>query len=193
MANRYMKFGQFEGVLENTFCCVCENDNLSKLIFKNKEGIGFYKCRNCNLMYASPRFTEESMLKIYKNESFADISVSEFDNWSYDRWSQSRNRSYNIQQMKIMLIKRYLSTGSRALDVGCGTGLFVLEANKNGFLCEGVEPSSRLSKIGKCILTVPIFNMQIEEFNPLYKFSGIIIWDVLEHVYNPIGILKKCF
>ena len=191
MANTYMKFGQFEGVLENTFCCVCEKDNPSRLILKNKEGVGFYKCRNCNLMYASPRFTEESMLKIYENEKFADLS--DFDNWSYDRWSQTGNRSYNIQQMKIMLIKRYLSAGNRILDVGCGTGLFVLEANKNRFLCEGVEPSSRLSEIGQNILNVPISTMQIEEFNPLHKFSGVIIWDVLEHVYGPAGILKKCF
>lgn len=184
-------FGAFEGMLEDTYCCVCERDTSTKLIYKNKEGIGFYKCLSCNLIYASPRFTEESMLKIYENENFADLSC--FDNWSYERWSTSKDRSYNIQQLKIILIKKYLSEGDRILDVGCGTGLFVLEANKKGFLCEGLEPSSRLSNIGLNTLRVPIFPTQIEDVYPLHKYRGIVIWDVLEHVYNPVSILKRCF
>lgn len=191
MIREVTRFGHFEGMTEDLTSCPLCDGNSSFLVFRISGGVGFYKCRNCNLMYASPRFTEESMLKIYENEKFADLS--DFDNWAYDRWSQTGNRSYNIQQMKIMLIKRYLSAGNRILDVGCGTGLFVLEANKNRFLCEGVEPSSRLSEIGQNILNVPISTMQIEEFNPPHKFSGIIIWDVLEHVYSPAGILKKCF
>ncbi|MDI1471845.1 MAG: class I SAM-dependent methyltransferase [Thermodesulfovibrio sp.] len=191
------KFGPFEGILEETTCPVCRETNEvskvpeAKLIFRSHGGIGYYRCSQCNLMYASPRFTEESMLKIYEREEFADLS--EFNNWSYEKWKESRNRSYNVQKLKIMLVERYLSQGDRILDVGCGTGLFILEANKKGFLCEGVEPSLMLSNICKNVLKVPVNHTLLENFVPPYKFNGIIIWDVLEHVYNPVRIIKKSF
>jgi SAM-dependent methyltransferase len=186
-----MKFGPFEGPVEDASCPLCvKRDSSAQLIFKNMDGIGFYKCLNCNLMFASPRFTEESMLKIYENDSFADLSM--YDEWSYEGWRQSRSRSCNIEQQKILLVKRYLPEKSRLLDVGCGTGLFVLAANQSGFLCEGIEPSVRLSKIGSDILKVPVSTAQIEAYNPAYKYNGIVIWDVLEHLYDPARVMRRC-
>ncbi len=186
-----MKFGPFEGSIEDATCPLCIDRNSSaQLIFKNRDGIGFYKCLGCNLMLASPRFTEESMLKIYENEAFADLSM--YDNWSYEEWRQSRSRSYNIEQQKILLVKRYLPEKSRLLDVGCGTGLFVLEATRSGFLCEGIEPSMRLSGIGSNVLKVPVSTVQIEDYNITYKFNGIVIWDVLEHLYDPVRVMRRC-
>ena len=187
---RYLKFGPFEGVMEEVPCRLCGENSNSKLIYKNKEGIGFYQCENCDLMYASPRFMEESMLKISENEAFTDLSM--FDRWSYAEWGKSRGRSYNISSQKVLLLKRYLPAGSRILDVGCGTGLFVLESIKSDFLGEGIEPSSRLSDIGRNVLKVPIATLQIEEFNAPYSFKGIVIWDVLEHLYDPVRVVKRC-
>ena len=130
-----MKLGTFEGIMEHAQCPLCREDALSRLVFQSKEGIGFHMCLRCGLMYVSPRFIEASMMAIYENEAFADLSM--YDRWSYDEWKRSGKRSYNIEEKKVSLIKRYLPDGSRILDVGCGTGLFVLKANKEGFLCEG--------------------------------------------------------
>jgi SAM-dependent methyltransferase len=186
-----MKFGPFEGSIEKASCPLCTDRNCStQLIFKNIDGIGFYRCLYCNLMFASPRFTEDSMLKIYENEAFADLLM--YDKWSYESWVQDKDRSYNIEQQKILLVKKYLPEKSRLLDVGCGTGLFVLEANKNGFLCEGIEPSIRLSRIGSNVLKIQVSTIQIENYNPTYKFNGIIIWDVLEHLYDPVRVVRRC-
>jgi len=186
-----MKFGPFEGSIEDAACPLCvERNSSAQLIFKNRDGIGFYKCLGCNLMFASPRFTEESLLKIYENKAFADLSM--YDKWSYEEWRQSSSRSYNIEQQKILLVKRYLPEKSRLLDVGCGTGLFVLEANQSDFLCEGIEPSMRLSGICRNVLKVPVSTAQIEDYNPAYKFNGIVIWDVLEHLYDPVRVLRRC-
>ncbi len=187
---RCLKFGPFEGLIEDVLCRLCGESSNSKLVYRNKEGVGFYHCENCGLMYASPRFTEESMLKISENEAFTDLSM--FDRWSYAEWEKSRSRSYIVQSQKALLLKKYLPAGSRTLDVGCGTGLFVLESIKNNFFSEGIEPSSRLSDIGSKILQVPITTLQIEEFNPPYRFKGIVIWDVLEHLYDPVRVVKRC-
>ena len=77
--------------------------------------------------------------------------------------------------------------------MGTGTGLFLLEARREGFLkCEGLEPSAMLSKVASEVLGVPVSTVEVEDFNPPYKFDGIVIWDVLEHLYDPVGVLKKC-
>ena len=190
MADKVVKFGPFEGMVEDISCPFCKGEDQPSLIFRSLEEVGFYKCRSCNLMYASPRFTEESILQIYENEAFADLSL--YEKWSYDEWKHNSPRSYNIEQQKLLLVKKHLPEGSRILDVGCGVGLFVFEANKSGFLCEGIEPSLRLSETGRKAFSIPVHTLQIEDFNPPYKFTGIIIWDVLEHLYEPVRVVKKC-
>lgn len=47
-----MRFGAFEGILEDTSCRVCKENGSAQLVVKDKNGIGFYKCLQCNLMYA---------------------------------------------------------------------------------------------------------------------------------------------
>ncbi|HTZ18832.1 MAG TPA: class I SAM-dependent methyltransferase [Dissulfurispiraceae bacterium] len=182
-------FGRFEGILEETGCRICEAE-AGRLVFRGDDGIGYYLCGKCGVMYASPRFTEESMVTIYENEAFADLSV--YNNWSYETWKKAGSRIFHTTQQKVALLKRYLPEGSRVLDVGCGTGIAVLEANRNNFVCEGVEPSVRLSEIGLNVLKVRVTTGNVETFSPGYRFNGIVIWDVLEHLYDPVRIVKRC-
>ncbi len=142
-------------------------------------------------MYASPRFSKESLLKIYENEAFADLSF--YDGWSYDKWKrENRNKSYVTQKLKLQFLRQFLSEKDRILDVGCGTGLFCLEGLRQGFNIEGIEPSSMLVEIGRKVLNVSIQQGLLEDFDPGYKFNGIVVWDVLEHVYDPVELVKRC-
>jgi len=185
-----IRFGPFTGELEETACRLCGAATLGKLIYKSKEGIGYYRCRSCSLMYASPRFTEESLRNIYETPEFTDLPS--FENWSYDNWRQGRARSYHVERAKVALIARHLPVGARILDVGCGTGLFVLLAGKSGYRCEGVEPSAMLAQVAREKLAVNVVNIPLDDFAPPYKYDGLVIWDVLEHLYDPLSVLKKC-
>ncbi|MBW2114551.1 MAG: methyltransferase domain-containing protein [Deltaproteobacteria bacterium] len=92
------------------------------------------------MAYVSPRFTEKSLSQIYESDAFIDQSF--YDQWSYEKWkSENKGRSYISQHLKIRLIKRFLTEKDRILDVGCGTGLFCLEASKQGLNVEGIDPS----------------------------------------------------
>ena len=68
--------------------------------------------------------------------------------------------------------------------MGCGTGLFCLEALRTGMNVEGIEPSKMLVDIGRDVLNVQLNHGLIEDFNPGYRYNAIVIWDVLEHVLN---------
>lgn len=184
------KFGNFSGYLEDTVCPICPSPPVPKLIFRKYEDIGIWMCPTCGLYYASPRFDVPSLLSIYENEEFSDMSV--YKNWSYDTWQQSGTRGWVGSNLKVQLIKRYLHEGEAVLDVGCGTGEFVAVALKNNLSAEGIDKSKMLIDIGRNILKVPIQQIDIKDFHPSRKFKGIIIWDVLEHLYDPVGILNMC-
>ena len=140
-------------------------------------------------MYASPRFTEASLLAIYENQAFTDLT--EFEGWSYEKWRAGGGRSYHVAVEQVALLRQYLPEGSRVLDVGCGTGSFVREARAEGFLAEGVEPSRMLADIAARVVGVPVAQCQIEQFRSPYPFDAIVIWDVLEHLYEPVRVVGR--
>jgi len=185
-----VSYGGFEGDLEKTNCPTCGKTAGSTLLFKEGE-IRFYRCDNCNLQFASPRFTETTMLKIYEAENFTN-DYREFQEWSYDNWKLKGDRSYTVSLEKVRLIQEYLHEDARILDVGCSVGLTVLLARENGFDAQGIEPSKELYSIAVKNIGIPVKNMQIQELRDEPPFDGVIIWDVLEHLYNPVEVLKSC-
>lgn len=185
-----IKAGSFFGELENVSCPVCLSCPEPKLIFKKSDGVGIWQCPCCDIMYASPRFTEKSLLQIYENEAFSDLSF--YNSWSYENWKASRDRSYIVSNLKARLLKRFLAAGARVLDVGCSTGLFCFEARKQGFDVEGIDPSKMLTETGSKALKIHLHHGSLEKFDPGYKFKGVVVWDVLEHVYNPVEIVGRC-
>ena len=187
------RFGGFSGTLETVDCPLCDSPPHPKLIFQNSKGIGFWQCPDCRVMYASPRFTQESLLDIYEQESFVDYTF--YKDWSYGKWKrENRHRSYMTQVMKLDLMARFLAQEDPVLDVGCGTGLLLVEARKRGFLVDGIEPSARLVEIGNRVLKVPVQQGLLEAFEPGpgHKYRGMVIWDVLEHVPDPLNMLRRC-
>ena len=188
---RTITSGKFTGKLEDASCPICENPPSPELVFKTSKDVGIWKCPDCEIMYASPRFSEKSLLEIYENEDFVDDSF--YHDWSYEKWKQeNRGRSYIPQRLKIQLARRFLSKEERVLDVGCGTGLFCLEASKQGLNAEGIDPSHQLIELGRRLFEIPLRHGHIEDFDPGYKYKGIVLWAVLEHVYNLKDMIKKC-
>lgn len=80
---------------------------------------------------------------------------------------------------KTLLIKAYCQNIKTLLDVGAGTGDFLLAAKKRGWSVNGVEPSrdARLRSREKKMELLP--NMDLV---PRVKFQVITLWHVLEHL-----------
>ncbi len=116
--------GEFSGEPEDAICPICIHPSPPEQVFKNSKQLGIWKCPDCEIMYASPRFSEASLLQIYENEAFVDQSF--YEDWSYERWKrENKDRTYISQKLQIELIRRFLSKEDRILDAGSGTGLFV--------------------------------------------------------------------
>jgi len=183
----------FTGCLEETACPTCDNPQPPNLFFLKKNNIGIWQCPNCEILYASPRFTEKSLSEIYESKQFLNRqTLEELENWSYSQWKTSRCRSYITTSLVVSLVQEYVRNGSRLLDVGSAMGYFVYESRKQGYATEGIEPSNMLVNIANRKLNITLHNCRINDFSDTERFSGIVLWDVLEHVYDPSEMLQHC-
>lgn len=185
----------FSGKSEEVSCPVCLPDlPPPTLVYRKKNGVSIWQCPTCEIMYASPRFTRQSLLDIYENPAFINQKdFSMFSDWSYEKWKISGHESFVTSQLKVDLIRRYLDKEDRVLDVGCSMGFFCREATEQGYRVEGMEPSRMLADLARERIKAPVIhNTLIENFSPGYRYRGIVLWDVLEHVYDPVDMIRRC-
>jgi len=178
-------------MLETSNCFLCNGHGRAYIIFKRTDGVGFYRCKKCGLVYASPRFDEQSLLNIYEGDGYVD-EIYKIEWNGYEQWLESP--SFIMENRKVDLISRYLSSGSVILDVGCSVGLFVRLAIERGYDCRGIEPSSRFYEIGVERFRSPIEHSKLEDYKcEPESLDCIVLWDVIEHLYDPIDMINRCY
>ncbi|PCH53551.1 MAG: methyltransferase [Flavobacteriaceae bacterium] len=87
---------------------------------------------------------------------------------------------------KLKLINSFNTDLKNLLDVGCGTGDFLLNCKNNGWNVVGVEPNEKAKSLAETKLVV---NSSLKIYSDLThiskeKFDVITLWHVLEHVPN---------
>ena len=175
---------------EEVNCPTCNSKAKKELIYRREDGIGFYKCLDCNIEYASPRLIETELLKLYEGDDWKDLS--KYNDWTYQNWKDSKGTHYYLVKENIKLVKKFLNKVSSVLDVGCDIGLTVKSLEENGYYSEGVEISSVGAKIAKEKTGIKVHNMELGSYKSEVEFDGVLLLDVLEHLYNPIKVLKEC-
>lgn len=85
---------------------------------------------------------------------------------------------------KLKLINTLSKDSKTLLDVGCGTGDFLLTAKQNGWNVKGIEPNPQAREIANSKTNNAVSN--IESLLDLEKqsFDVITLWHVLEHLPN---------
>jgi SAM-dependent methyltransferase len=96
------------------------------------------------------------------------------------------NRCYQVVKRyslrrKIKLLRPYISKGEAILDIGAGTGSFVLAARRSGYNAFGVEPNEGARQIAAQKGAAMYGSLDAIETN---RYSVITLWHVLEHLPN---------
>jgi len=83
--------------------------------------------------------------------------------------------------------------GRNLLEVGCGTGDFLIFAEQHGFKVVGTEPSTEAAQ--RVSKHLDVRNMTLDKFvarDPAERFDVIVMINVLEHVPDAVRMLQDC-
>jgi SAM-dependent methyltransferase len=107
-----------------------------------------------------------------------------------DRQYEATRESRALQELGILRLIPTSRRRGRLLDIGAGSGILIEQAKKIGFEAEGVEPSielqTRATELG---LKVHLGVLPHPDVNG--RFDVITIVDVIEHVPDPVGLLRQ--
>jgi SAM-dependent methyltransferase len=103
------------------------------------------------------------------------------------------NRARTSALVAGLMARQGVPRGATVLDVGCSAGYFVDAAVRRGFDATGVEPSSWLcararERVGEARIVEGTFEKVAFDRAP---FDVVTMWDVLEHVPDPISFLAR--
>ena len=129
--------------------------------------------------------------------------VEKFDDLAKSWWDpQGDFKSlHQINPLRINFIKeRTTLAGKQVLDIGCGGGLLAEVLSDLGAIVTAIDASKKTINVAKAHAkkvgsNVNYIKASLEEFSkiePKAKFDVITCLEMLEHVPDPLQILKKC-
>lgn len=169
-------------------CPLCGGTNLqsfSATAFDcpEKSDISVKECNSCRFAWQWPlvRSTDESA------EYFADNYANAEQGTYFDK-----DKKRAICEMEMEYIESLTQAKGRLLDIGSGDGSFCESAYNFGWTAYGLDPAGptrhEQSATGElCLINGDLSNLQTD-----HKFDVITMWDVVEHLENPLNIIDAC-
>ncbi|WP_163409419.1 class I SAM-dependent methyltransferase [Flavobacterium ajazii] len=143
----------------------------------SKEIFDLYYDEELDMLITSPQPELQNLGKYYESEDY----ISHTDN-KRSLFEKAYHFVKNIAlQNKLNLINAEQPQKGKLLDIGAGTGDFLLTAKNNGWETIGVEPSERAKNSAKQKGISFVEEISALENNSL---DVITMWHVLEHVPN---------
>ena len=136
------------------------------------------KCRNCGLIYTNPRFTGEEILDSY-------VAVED------PLYLEERDGRVLTFERHLRPLEKIKAPPGTLLDVGAYTGVFVEIAAQHGWDAYGVEPSrwavEQACERGLHMIDGTLASSGLND----NSLDVVTMWDVIEHVSNPLGELQQ--
>jgi len=161
---------------DHSNCPTCGKAPTRPLFTKNN---GQYcHCPSCNHIYLANPLKQVRLIEFY-----AGYPTSSLD------WHQNENDFYGRIYNKGLDLIGGPSSHGKLLDIGCSSGYFLKIASERGYDTYGLEPN-KLEAAYAADLGLNILGRTIDDLPIQLDFSVVTLWDVLEHIPEPISYLK---
>jgi 2-polyprenyl-3-methyl-5-hydroxy-6-metoxy-1,4-benzoquinol methylase len=149
------------------------------------------RCERCGMGWASPRFSQERLEEIYKSDDYWRSPSPKVQGYTDYRGDERLYVDTFRRRLKFVLADGPRS--GRSLDVGCAAGFCMAAMQELGFEAHGLEISETIASHARERFgfgTIHIGTLDSVTF-PDGHFDLITMWDVVEHVVDPIALLVR--
>ena len=166
----------------NDKCPWCGSENAQlhielKDLFLTQEPFKILECKDCGLLYTTPRPNKDEIGKYYKSDEYYSHQENKegFIPKVYEKV-----KSINLKNKYTIATEK--TRKGKILDIGCGVGDFLHTVEQHGWEGTGVEPSEEAKAIAKKRIKAQLLSSEEQENLTEGSFDVITMWHVLEHV-----------
>ena len=166
-------------------CPVCASRRLGYAF--SHAGYRIARCTDCGLMFTNPQPSDAQLTEIYSADYFLGAGTDE-GRQATREMKRATAREYLSE------IRRYCGpVQGRLLEVGCGDGDFLVEAEAAGFQVTGVELASAAVEQARARLQhgEVVCGLLENSGLPEEQFDLCVLSDVIEHVRDPQAFLRN--
>jgi len=161
-------------------CPLCQQKNFQRVFKKGRRQI--VRCLNDNLVVVNPKPTREEIARLYSPKYFRSLNPYLKDHQAHLKYFRQ----------KLDQIEKRIKKGS-LLDVGCGWGFLLSEAQKRGWSALGIDLSySAVASCRRQGLKVKQGTLKTAKL-PSRNFTVITSFQTIEHVTNPLVHLQEIY
>jgi len=135
------------------------------------------ECSSCGIVFTTPR--PPSMDPYYPRQYRAYGPLV-------------RHALQMLYQLRISRWARIRPEGGSVLEVGCGPGMMLAAFRKRGWKVLGIERNEAVAESTRRALGLEILTTPVEQLPADSRFDLIILFQVLEHIAEPVPLLREC-
>lgn len=163
------------------------------------------RCRGCGLVFVSPLPTREELARLYDEPYFTagsyprNVHTGGMEGHTQLLTSpRLRRRAREEHQRTLRQVEAVWRAQGPCkappylLDVGCGAGFLLDAARELGWAVQGVELSPFAAEQARQELGLPVVQGELAEAQfPAGHFDIVVMRELLEHVPDPLGLLRE--
>ena len=168
-------------------CVVCGTADPQWQFRKN--GHDMVACGACGCLYVGEDPAGIDFEALYGQAYYSGGSDAVFADYVGQQAARRAQARFKLATLRYLPPR--VPRSGRLLDVGCAAGFFLAEARAH-YEVQGVELSAWSSQYARERLQLPVFTGTLQQAAlPDDHFDVVTLWDVIEHVPDPVPLLAE--
>ncbi len=168
--------------MKKEVCPICGSTRLRESFTDVKDyitstGFTIMRCDECEVAFTSP---QPENMELYYPAKYR----------RYNKWVAAILKS--LYKFQVNRWRKFFPGSGSALEMGCGDGLMLDALRGYGWKVVGTERTQEMADEVKKNLGFPVYVGGLEKVPTGDKFDLMILFQVLEHLDDPLSVLKQC-
>jgi 2-polyprenyl-3-methyl-5-hydroxy-6-metoxy-1,4-benzoquinol methylase len=160
-------------------CALCHADD-PRAVYRQDEWL-VVRCRGCGHCYTDPRPTPQRLASYYNRDYFDDPSL--FPDQQF---------ALAVAPRRAMDVESYVQRRGSLLEIGAGHGAFLASMQRRGWEVHGIDFAPAAVEQARRRYQLALFCGAPEDYQPSGLFDAICLFQCLEHLPDPVHVLRYC-